>query len=228
MTTAPTPDAVDVHVDPMCPYAYQTSLWLREVRDRCGVAVTWRFASLESFNREPHQPEPWDRDWAWGFSAMRVGALLRRRDPALFDRWYVGWGAALHERGEAPFTRDGADALVRELGLPDDCVAAALADPTTTDEVRADHDRIVRDFGAFGVPTLVFGGERALFGPVVVPAPTGDAAVRLWELVCGWLEFPHLYELQQPKNAAALTHIATAFAPYLQGRAWESRSNPTP
>lgn len=221
-------DAVDFHFDPMCPYAYQSALWMREVRDHCGVTVTWRFASLEEFNREPHQPHPWERDWAWGFSAMRVAALLRRDDPALLERWYVGWGAALHERGEQPFTREGAAALVRSLDLPADCVDAALSDPTTTDEVRADHDRIVERFGAFGVPTIVFDDRFALFGPVVVPAPKGDDAVRLWELVTGWLAFPNLYEIQQPKNAAALGHIGTAFAPYLGARAWQSKAKPTP
>jgi len=32
------PASVDFHLDLMCPYAYQTSLWIREVRDRTG----WR------------------------------------------------------------------------------------------------------------------------------------------------------------------------------------------
>ena len=45
------PTEVDFHFDVMCPYAYQTSLWMREVRDRAGVDVTWRFFSLEEVNR---------------------------------------------------------------------------------------------------------------------------------------------------------------------------------
>ena len=31
--------------------------------------------------------------------------------------------------------------------------------------------------------------------------PTGEAAVRLWDLTTGWLEFPHVYEVQRPKSA---------------------------
>ena len=42
---------VDFHFDIMCPYAYQTSLWMREVRDRIGLEVRWRFFSLEEINR---------------------------------------------------------------------------------------------------------------------------------------------------------------------------------
>ena len=33
------PEWIDFHFDLMCPYAYQTSLWMREVRDLTGLAV---------------------------------------------------------------------------------------------------------------------------------------------------------------------------------------------
>ena len=78
----------------MCPFAYQTSLWLREVRDTTGIEIRWRFFSLEEINREPHQPHPWERDWAWGFSQMRVGALLRRQSQSAVDAWYAAVGQA--------------------------------------------------------------------------------------------------------------------------------------
>jgi len=42
---------VDFHFDPMCPFAYQTSLWIREVREQIGITVNWRFFSLEEINR---------------------------------------------------------------------------------------------------------------------------------------------------------------------------------
>ena len=37
LTMSADPSAVDFHFDIMCPYAYQTSLWMREVRDTAGV-----------------------------------------------------------------------------------------------------------------------------------------------------------------------------------------------
>ena len=82
--------------------------------------------------------------------------------------------------------------------------------------------------GGFGVPTLVFDDGQALFGPVLIDPPEGDAAVRLWELTTGWLEFPRVYEVQRPKQRADLEAIATAFAPYLAARDWVSVANPTP
>jgi hypothetical protein len=56
-------------------------------------------------------------------------------------------------------------------------VGQALDDPSTHDEVRADHDRVT-GLGGWGVPTLVFGGAQALFGPVLIDPPAGEAAIR--------------------------------------------------
>src|SRR4051795_9692233 len=93
--------AVDFHFDVMCPLAYQASLWIREVRDHAGVDVRWRFFSLEEINRGEGKKHPWERAWSYGWSMMRVGALLRRKDPALLDAWYGRAGTALHvERSE--------------------------------------------------------------------------------------------------------------------------------
>jgi len=221
------PGTVDFHFDIMCPYAYQTSLWIREVRDRAGIEVRWRFFSLEEINRAEGKKHPWEREWSYGWSMMRVGALLRRKDPELLDRWYQVAGRALHEEGRKPHRPDVAEALLSEMGLDPGLVAAAIGDPSTGDEVRAEHDLVV-SMGGFGVPTLVFDDGQALFGPVLVDPPTGDAAVRLWELVTGWLEFPHVYEVQRPKRAEDIDAIATAFSSYLEARDWFTIQNDTP
>lgn len=227
MTTPPRPTAVDFHFDVMCPYAFQTSRWMREVRDLAGVDVTWRFFSLEEINRVEGKKHPWEREWSYGWSMMRVGAYLRRQDPALLDEWYLRAGTALHVDGRKPHRPEVAEALLAEMGLDPAWVRQAIDDPTTTDEVRAEHDRVVA-LGGWGVPLLVFPGDHAFFGPVVIDPPTGDAALRLWDLVTGWIEFPHLYELQRPKRHDDLVAIAAAFRPYLEARDWVTIQNETP
>jgi 2-hydroxychromene-2-carboxylate isomerase len=221
------PRGVDFHFDIMCPYAYQTSIWMREVRDRAGVDVRWRFFSLEEINRAEGKKHPWEREWSYGWSMMRIGAYLRRIDMDLLDRWYWAAGTALHVQGRKPHRPEVARELLTELDLDPEIVSLALDDPTTGDEVRREHDVVV-DKGAFGVPTLVFDNGQALFGPVLISPPEGPAALRLWELVTGWLEFPSVYELQRPKQAADLTAITAAFAPYLAARDWQSVQKPTP
>ena len=93
--------------------------------------------------------------------------------------------------------------------------------------MKAEHDVVVAA-GGWGVPVLRFDDGTTLFGPVLVDAPKGAAAARLWELVCGWREFPHVYELQRPKTREDIGLIAERFGPYLRARDWQSVSNPTP
>jgi 2-hydroxychromene-2-carboxylate isomerase len=249
---------VDFHFDVMCPWAYQASLWMRDVRDQLKLNVGWRFFSLEEINRAEGKKHPWEREWSYGWSMMRVGALLRRTDPALVDRWYYAAGTALHVDGRKPHRPEVAEELVAGLGLDPALVRQAIDDPSTHDDVRADHDRVT-GLGGWGVPTLVFPasaaadgapgpgrpdhgrpdhgrpdhgrpnhGERALFGPVLIDPPSGEAAVRLWRLLTGWLEFPALYEVQRPKSQADLHAIGTTFRPYLEARDWITIQKETP
>lgn len=222
------PERIEFFFDPMCPWAYQTSLWIREAREAVGLDIVWRFFSLEEINRVEGKKHPWERDWSYGWSQMRVGALLRRQGQEHLDRWYAAAGAAFHGAGRTTHKPVVHRELLSELGYNPDLVDAALADPTTTDEVKSDHDYAVEHYGAFGVPTIVLPGDHAVFGPVITPAPTGDAAVRLWTLVRGWAEFPHLYELTHPKTAADQRHIAESFDPYLRARDWRTVQNPAP
>jgi 2-hydroxychromene-2-carboxylate isomerase len=215
------PPSVDVHFDPMCPFAYATSVWLRDVRAQTGTALNWRFFSLEEINRMEGKKHPWERPWSYGWSLMRVGALLRRRDMAALDTWYARVGAELHEHGGKPHDPEVARALLDELGFGAATLEEAMADPTTHDEVRADHDRVVAA-GGFGVPTLFFPDGQCLFGPVLVDPPEGERAMRLWDTVTGMLEFPHVYEIQRPKGEADQRAIVEALGPYLAGRDWVS------
>ena len=73
--------SVDFHFDIMCPYAYQTSLWIRHVREETGLDIRWRFFSLEEINRQEGKKHPWEREWSYGWSMMRIGALLRAYNP---------------------------------------------------------------------------------------------------------------------------------------------------
>jgi predicted DsbA family dithiol-disulfide isomerase len=58
------PEPLDVHVDLMCPFAFQTSLGLRDLVRQGIVSVRWRFFSLDEVNRPADRPHPWDRPWA--------------------------------------------------------------------------------------------------------------------------------------------------------------------
>jgi 2-hydroxychromene-2-carboxylate isomerase len=211
---------VDFHFDPMCPFAYQTSLWIRDVRAQTGITIDWRFFSLEEINREEGKKHPWERDWSYGWSLMRIGALLRRTDMSLLDNWYAAIGRELHTLGGKPHDPEDARRLLAEIGAEPETLDKALQDPTTHDDVRAEHQRVV-DAGGYGVPTLFMDGQ-CLFGPVLINPPTGPDALKLWSVVTGMAELPHVYELQRPKSAADAELIGKSLRPYLDGRDWVS------
>ncbi|TCP48449.1 2-hydroxychromene-2-carboxylate isomerase [Tamaricihabitans halophyticus] len=217
---------VDFHFDPMCPFAYHTSVWLREVREVLGFAVRWRFFSLEEINRAEGKKHPWQRPWSYGWSLMRIGALLRRTDNALVDDWYAKIGHTLHVAGGKPHDPEVARALLAELGHDPALLEVAIEDESTHQDVHADHQRVI-DAGGFGVPTLFLrgtdsGSAQCLFGPVLIDPPTGQRAVELWRVVTGMSQFPNVFELQRPKSAVDQAAIETALRPYLAGRDWHS------
>lgn len=207
-------DEVTFYFDLLCPWAYQTSKWMREVQDRYGVPVRWRFFSLEERNWEAGRKHPWERDWSYGWSLLRVAAAIRRTvgDDAV-GHFYATIGARIHEQGAVIHSAADLEQVLGEEGLDPAVVGSAIADAKTHDEVLLDH-RAAVDLGAFGVPTLQLGAGDVLFGPVVVPAPLGSEADKLWDLVRLWAEFPHLYELQRPKDEQQMDHIRECFAPF--------------
>ena len=110
-------------------------------------------------------------------------------------------GERIHHRGE-----DLDVAIVgalEDLGLP-----AELAEAATSDEhddvLRASHQRAIALVGDdVGTPVVAVDGV-AFFGPVVSPAPKGEAAGRLWDgcvLVAGT---PGFFELKRSRTVGPI------------------------
>ena len=97
-----TADSVDFHFDVMCPWAYQTSLWIRSVREETGLKINWKFFSLEEVNRREGKKHPWEREWSYGWSMMRIGAYLRRTSMDDLDSWYARAGSCLLYTSPSP------------------------------------------------------------------------------------------------------------------------------
>jgi 2-hydroxychromene-2-carboxylate isomerase len=215
--------AVDFYFDLLCPWAYQTSKWIREARIERDISVSWRFFSLEEVKWKAGEKHPWERRWSYGWSVLRLAARLRRGPGGndAVDRFYEVAGRMLHEEGVKVHTPEGVETVLLELGEDPQLLAEALGDDSTSNEVRSDHEMGV-DRGVFGVPTLVIDGGDVIYGPVITPAPTGAAAGRLWDAVSAWTEFPHLYEMQRPRLEADWEHIGREFEAYGIARGWST------
>lgn len=184
------------YFDPLCPYAWLTSLWAREVRRSRDLDIEWRFLSLTRINDRSED----------SLAPLRIAALARREGGnEAVDRAYLALGRAIHERKAGPRDperfREVARETLAEVGLSPALVERALEDDSTRAEVVAEHDRAVDRYGAFGVPWLVLGDdEYGYFGPVVAERLRGEQALELWEHFTWLVEQPYLYELKRSRS----------------------------
>src|SRR5262245_23013798 len=96
--------SVDLHFyfDPVCPFAWMTSKWVRLVAAEREYAVDWRFISLRILNANvdyaTHFPEHYDDEHTAGLRLLRVFARLRsKHGPAAVGPLYQAVGARLFD-----------------------------------------------------------------------------------------------------------------------------------
>jgi predicted DsbA family dithiol-disulfide isomerase len=189
---------VQFYFDPICPWAWRTSLWIREAAKVRPIDVRWKFLSLDLVNRAAgNEPKPGHLQSWKPFRAM---ALARRQGgQEAVDRLYLAIGRARHERQEPLGDEGMIAAALDEAGLDRGLLAAALADASTEQEVREEHAGIAAT-GGFGVPTLVVDGVKPLFGPVIDDVPEGEAAGELWDRVRWLMDHPNFLELKRARD----------------------------
>jgi len=198
-STQPQTATVDFWFDPICPWAWMTSRWMGEVEKVRDVEVTWHVMSLAVLNEGRDLPEDYrtmlDRAW---LPVRVVVAAQQRFGFEITKPLYDAIGTRLHPGGEKDYRVAVAGAL-DELGLPAELIEAGDGDEYD-EQLRASHqwgiDKVGQDVGT---PVVAVDGV-AFFGPVVTPAPKGEAAGRLWDgcvLVAGT---PGFYELKRSRD----------------------------
>jgi len=169
---------IDFYFDPLCPWCWITSRWITDVSRRRDLDLTWQPFSL-AIKNDDDGSKRYHPTEEWGLRGLRVIEAVRRElgDDAV-ARVYSEMGARKHnDRVEAP---DHADVL-STLGL-DPALATAADDDAWDGVIEASMEVALELAGDdVGVPTIVYEGRTAFFGPVISPAPTGDAALRLWD-----------------------------------------------
>lgn len=184
------------YFDPLCPWAWRTANWVREVRKEQPLDVEWKFFALAEAN---HQTE------SARLVPLRVAALVRRQGGnEAVDKYYEVVANAIHD-GHAKVREDSdarqvaRDALT-QIGINPSLVDEAMDDDATREEVLADHAEARDSYEAFGVPWLVLDGQKiGFYGPVIDKVPTGQDAVDLWTHASWMLRQPYLYEFKRER-----------------------------
>lgn len=189
---------IEFHFDPLCPWAWQSSKWMREVEKVRDVDVEWRLFSLKLINEG--KEDPLADKHARGTPTLRTLALVKReRGNDAVGALYESFGKRVHEDREELAPEVLQKALI-DADLDPEMVTRALEDDTTMQEVRDEHSAAVDSAGCFGVPTIVMDSGLGLFGPVIAVAPIGEAAGEMWDHFCYFAEHDGFFELKRERD----------------------------
>jgi 2-hydroxychromene-2-carboxylate isomerase len=201
------------YFDPVCPFCWMTSKWVRMVAARRRYRVDWRFISLRLLNAHvdyaAHFPPEYEAGHTAGLRLLRLAARVRaEHGPDVVGRLYEALGAAIFD---AEFVPDAADAhgargtrafvapVLAAAGLPAE-LSDALDDPVWDATVQTETDEALALTGKdVGTPILHFDPPdgAAFFGPVISRLPGEDEAEQLWDHVVALARFPGFAELKR-------------------------------
>jgi 2-hydroxychromene-2-carboxylate isomerase len=187
--------------DPACPWAWMSSRWMLQVAEVRPVDPIFHVMSLAVLNEGRDLPEEYVdlMDAAWGPVRVCIAAEAQHGNEVLLPL-YTALGTRIHPGGGDIRDPELIPAALAEVGLPADLAEAATS--TAWDEqLRASHhdgmDRVGMDVGT---PVISVEGV-SFFGPVVTPAPKGEAAGKLWDGVVLVAGTPGFFELKRTRTS---------------------------
>jgi hypothetical protein len=204
-------DDYDLHFyfDPVCPFAWLTSKWVRMVAAQRHYSVDWRFISLrflnESVDYDAHFPPEYKAGHTAGLRLLRVAARVRaEHGREAVGHFYVAlgerlWDAAPDDDASDHRTRRLLAPALHDARLPDD-LSDALDDTAFDDVIRAETEEALALTGRdVGTPILHFQPPdgTAFFGPVISRLPSPDDAVELWDHVIALAAFGGFAEIKR-------------------------------
>jgi|ERR1700722_6277792 len=189
---------VDLWVDPACPWAWITSRWLLEAAAVRDLDVRFHVMSLAVLN-ENRELSPEYTDWLKvAYRPVRVLiAAEERHGNDVVEPLYSAMGTRRHVRQEKDWDEIIAKSLA-DVGL--EVELAAAADDTSLDtRLRESHAEGMDPVGYDVGTPVIHVGDIAFFGPVVTPAPKGEAAGRLFDGVMMVAGTPGFYEIKRSR-----------------------------
>ncbi|WP_172388059.1 DsbA family protein [Streptomyces sp. MNP-20] len=199
---------VDFWFDPLCPWAWMTSRWVLEVEKVRDIEVSWHVMSLAVLNENkldelPEEYREMLATKAWGPVRVVIAAQQEHGAQVLGDL-YTALGTRIHNQGEGP-TKEAVAGALKDVGLPESLLDHWDETPYEA-ELRASHNEGIEKVGQeVGTPVIAVPGadgeQIAFFGPVVTPAPKGEAAARLWDGTLLVASTPGFYEIKRTRTA---------------------------
>jgi len=199
---------VEIYIDPSCPWAWITHAWLQEVAPPRGLEVRWRPFCLEirdDYGVAPTVP-PERRDAVIAAHELSH-RMLRVMEAAraaggddVVEPMYAAWGPRFF--GKRDLDDTVLENVVAACGLDAELLSAASEEKWDEPIVAA--MEIAYAFGGpkTQTPTIVVRDDppHGFKGPVMAPAPTGAAALELWDALQVLSRQPSVFEFTRPRS----------------------------
>ncbi len=196
-------NTVDFYWDAVCPWCWITSRWMEDVAEQKSIHVNWKFFSLKKINEGREMPERFRISHAIGLRALRVAAAVREEyGNDTIRKLYTAMGARRHHDQEDIGTTEALEEILQACDLPQS-LAAAADDESWDRVIEADMEQAKAKAGdSVGVPLIVLdnGDGPGFFGPVFSPAPSGEAAVQMWDAMVTVGRMPGFYEFKRTRE----------------------------
>ncbi|HVW79464.1 MAG TPA: DsbA family protein [Mycobacteriales bacterium] len=189
----------DFWFDPLCPWAWLTSRWMLEVEKVRDVEVSWHVMSLGVLNEERDLGESYNELMKKTWGPVRVCIAAEQANGAeVLGSLYTAIGTRFHPGGQDK-DRETVAAALADAGLAPELIEA-WDDPSYDEALRASHAAGISLVGMDVGTPIIRVGASAFFGPVVTPAPRGEAAGKLWDGVLLVAQTPGFYEIKRSRD----------------------------
>lgn len=177
-----------------------TSRWILEAEKVRDMRLTFRPMSLGVLNEGRDElPEDYRElmTETWLPARTVMGVLEAHGADGVRD-FYTAVGTRLHP-GEQPRTIETVKAALADCGF-DEGIADQAAEGAWDEELRASHAEAMRQVGdEVGTPVITING-MSLFGPVISPAPKGEAAGELFDGFAKVTAYPGFFEMKRSRT----------------------------
>ena len=199
-----TKQKVEFWFDTLCPWAWMTSRWLLEVEKVRDISITWNVMSLYYLNKDRAGiTQEYLDNASNALAPLRVITQASQMyGEQIAGSLYTAFGSKIH-LGKMKFSDQLILEVLNEQRFPISLMDSAH-DQGLDAQILISHNRGLSLVGQ-DVGTPIIGiDEIAFFGPVISPAPKGEAAGKLFDGVLATASYPGFFEIKRSRTVGPI------------------------
>ncbi len=188
-------------LDPVCPWCWVTSQWIRRIAPERDLEIIWEPISLLLKNEPTPESSSYER-LSWTYGLLRVLESVRESDgEAKVGELFVEFGRRIHHDGDRLWD---ASAALTAIGLGGKHAAAASDEQWDSEIRRRMGEGLALVGDDVGTPIIAFaasdGREVATFGPVISKVPSAENSLVLWDSFVALTEMAEFWEIKRTRT----------------------------